>query len=177
MDYMLFSIYYIVPLIVKQYLGESGMWKIFFPATVVGVISINITSKAADRAGNRKVMTSLFMIALFGVALFLMSGIAPVIAGMIFFMAGFMGLKVLLPSTVNMLTQKTYRGVANGILNTCIFIGTFLGGSVTGMLWQYGKTPAIIVLIAASVIGGLISLSLKETKRVYKVEKEQLKEA
>lgn len=165
MDYMLFSIYYIVPLVAKQYVGESGMWKIFLPATLLGIVSINVTSKTADKAGVKKVMTTLFVITLVGVSLFLMDGIAPVMIGMILFMSGFMGLKVLLPSTINILTKKNYRGLANGILNTCIFFGSFLGGSVTGMLWEKGKIPAIIVLICTAIIGGVISLNIKEENK------------
>lgn len=177
MDYMLFSTYYIVPLVAKPYIGESGMWKIFFPATVVGIISIRITSKSADKLGIKKIMVTLFLIALLGVALFLMKGIVPIIAGMIFFMAGFMGLKVLLPSTVNLLTKKTYRGITNGILNTCIFIGTFLGGSVTGLLWKYGKTTAVIILMSAAAAGIIVSLNVKERKSNYRSENQNLKGA
>lgn len=177
MDYMLFSIYYIVPLVGKQYVGESGMWKIFFPATVVGIISIKVTSKFADKKGSKKVMVTLFIIALAGVALFLAEGITAVIAGMILFMAGFMGLKVLLPSTVNMMTKKTYRGVTNGILNTCIFIGTFLGGSVTGLLWKYGRTVAVIILMCSAAIGIIVSLSINESKRISNIQNGNLKEA
>lgn len=177
MDYMLFSTYYIVPLVAKPYIGESGMWKIFLPATVVGIISIKITSKSADKLGIVRIMVSLFSIALLGVTLFLLKGIVPIIIGMIFFMAGFMGLKVLLPSTVNLLTKKTYRGITNGILNTCIFIGTFLGGSVTGLIWEHGKTKAVIVLICAATAGIIMSLNVKERKSNDKSENQKFKEA
>jgi hypothetical protein len=62
---------------------------------------------------------------------------------------------------VTKLSRKSYRGAVTGVFNTFQFIGSFLGGSLTGLLWGKHMSLAVIVLLIVSSAGLLISKNLE----------------
>lgn len=161
-DYILFTVYFIVPLLLQKSMPTGDMWKVFVPSIVIAIIVLKFASSYADRGYFIKINKYSFLIALAGSLCFLIHNVFFIAAGMILCMTGFMCLISLLPSGVNKLTEGNIRGTANGLLNTFIFLGAFMGGLLSGILWKINTLLPVIVLIIICVIGYMLICGIKE---------------
>lgn len=161
-DYILFTVYFIVPLLLQKSMPAGDMWKVFVPSIVIAIIVLKFASSYADRGYFIKINKYSFLIALVGGLCFLIHNIFFTAAGMILCMTGFMCLISLLPSGVNKLTEGNIRGTANGLLNTFIFFGAFMGGLLSGILWKINILLPVLVLIIICVIGYMLICRIKE---------------
>jgi MFS family permease len=76
-----------------------------------------------------------------------------------FFMAGFMSLNTTLPAAVTLLTGNAIRGTVTGVYSTFVNIGSFIGSTLTGVLFGIGKNIPILVeggllIIVIGVLAG-----------------------
>jgi MFS family permease len=84
-----------------------------------------------------------------------------VLLGAVLFMAGYMSLNALMPGTVTKLSEKDTRGAVTGIYNTIQYIGSFAGGSLTGLLWGINKQLPIALIIVVSAFGCILVRNLE----------------
>lgn len=161
-DYILFTVYFIVPLLLQKYMAASDMWKVFLPSIVIAIIVLKFASNYADKGYFIKVNKYSFLVALLGSLCFFVHNVFLTAFGMILSMTAFMCLISLLPSGVNKLTEENIRGSANGLLNTFIFFGAFVGGSLSGLLWNINSLFPALILTALSFIGFLLIAGIKE---------------
>lgn len=157
-NYLLVSQFYIVPLLLETSLGAEGMWKVYVPATLVAIFAMRLAARYADAGYFAAVVIFAFGIIAAGTLAYYLTGPLWVGLGMHLFMTGYMCLVPLLPAAVTKLSGAKYRGTVTGIFNTWQFIGSFVGGSLTGFVW--GINPAYaILLVAVIAAGGIIAVN------------------
>jgi hypothetical protein len=76
-------------------------------------------------------------------------------------MIGFMFLATILPSKVTELSNASIRGAMTGIFNTFQYIGTFIGGLVTGALWGINQKLPLIAFMLLSILGIVLMFRIR----------------
>jgi len=155
-NYILVSEFFIVPQLLVNSLGVDGLWKVFVPATILAIFVMRVGAKYADAGHFTKVATLSFTIISLGGLTYYTSNPYWVGLGMNMFMIGYMCLVTLLPASVTKLSQKSYRGTVTGVFNTFQFIGSFIGGSLTGLLWGFNPIYSVSLLIFISAAGAIV---------------------
>lgn len=155
-NYLLVSQFYIVPLLLEDSLGADGMWKVFVPATLVAMVVMRVAAKSADAGHFGKVAVFSFGIIALGTLAYYRPGPFWVGLGMHLFMTGYMCLVTLLPASVTKLSGKRYRGTVTGVFNTWQFIGSFIGGSLTGFLWGLNPSSSVLVVAVVAFTGAMV---------------------
>lgn len=158
-NYLLVSQFYIVPLLLENSLGAEGMWKVYVPATIVAIFAMQLAAKYADAGRFAVVVIFSFGIIALGTLAYYLTGPFWVGLGMHLFMTGYMCLVTLLPAAVTKLSEARYRGTVTGVFNTWQFVGSFVGGSLTGFLW--GINPAYAILLVTVIAAGGILVTKK----------------
>ena len=150
------SQFYIIPLLLENSLGSNGLWKVFAPATLMAMVVMRIAAKYAD-AGyfNIIAITSFVVIALGGLVYYTSN---PLLIGIgtTCFMMGYMCLVTLLPASISRRSEKDTRGKLTGVFNTVQFIGSFMGGALTGFLWGINPVHSITFLVVIGFVGAFI---------------------
>ncbi len=164
-NYILVSQFFIVPQLLENSLAADGLWKVFVPATILAIFAMRVGAKYADAGHFVKVATLSFAIIFVGDLTYFTSNPYWIGLGMILFMIGYMCLVTLLPASVTKLSQKSYRGKVTGIFNTFQFIGSFIGGSLTGFLWGFNPSYSVSLLIVISAAGAIIVRTSTESTR------------
>jgi len=152
-NYLLVSVFYIVPILLEQSLGVDGLWKVFAPATIISMFVMRIAARYADAGYFRNVaMLAFAAITLGGLGYYTISSYM-VGLGLVLFMIGYMCLVTLLPASVTKLSDTSNRGTVTGVFNTVQFIGSFIGGTLTGFLWGVNPIYSVTVLIVVAIVG------------------------
>jgi MFS family permease len=160
MNFLLVSVFFIVPQLLEPFYGVVGMWKVFIPAAVVGMLVMKQVNRLADK-GKQQLMQSIsFVVVLIGILCFYPNYKVSLSVGLIIFFTGFLCLNSLQQSGINIIADDKHRGTINGISNTIQFIGSFLGGVVSGAVWGINHRCVVILLAIAGLIG-LLVLSYK----------------
>lgn len=154
-NFLLVSQFYIAPLLLESSLGAEGMWKVYVPATLVAICAMRLAAKYADAGYFVAVVLFSFGIIAIGTLAYYLTGPFWVGLGMHLFMTGYMCLVTLLPAAVTKLSGTRYRGTVTGVFNTWQFIGSFVGGSLTGLMWGISPGYAIL-LVAVMAAGGMV---------------------
>ncbi len=162
-NYILVSQFFIVPQLLENSLGADGLWKVFVPATILAIFAMRVGARHADAGHFVKVATLSFAIIFVGALMYFSPNTFWVGLGMIFFMTGYMCLVTLLPASVTKLSQKSYRGKVTGVFNTFQFIGSFIGGALTGLLWGANPSYSIFLLIVIAAAGALLIKTFNES--------------
>jgi MFS family permease len=148
-NYIFTAVCFIVPLMLAESLGARHLWKALIPAAVIGLIVMRVATRRADE-GRVTTVAALCCAAFLPSALCLLTGHPlAVTAGTAAFMAGYLGLTALLPAGVTRVADERARGTATGAYNTALFLGSFVGGTVTGMLWGVAPVAATSAIVVA----------------------------
>lgn len=162
-NYAMVGIFYIIPQLLEKSVGVSSIWKVFLPATLIGIIVMSVSSKLADGGKLSLVAFYSFVnIAIGGMCLFI-TNFYIVLLGTTFFMAGFTSLNAILPGSVTKLSTKDTRGTITGSYNTVQFIGSFVGGLATGVLWGINNYLPTVFIIIVSILGCVLVRNLGST--------------
>lgn len=160
LNYVLMAVCFVVPLLVARTLGVQELWKVFIPATLIGIAAMRVATRLAD-AGYFAVVAPISFAAFALSGLFLLIGHTLAVAiGTALFMSGYLALAALLPAAVTRLAGPQARGSATGAFYTAMFLGAFAGGALTGLLWEIDGSISIYMTIAASAIGVLLIMRL-----------------
>ncbi|QAA32497.1 MFS transporter [Clostridium manihotivorum] len=161
-NYIMAATFLIVPDILQKLIGVSNMWKVFLPAVLIGIISMQGAIALCDRGMFIKVSMASFLVLLIGTKCISYYSLTAVTLGVILILSGFITLTSLIPSTINKLTDKEYRGTANGLYQTFTFLGFCVGPTLTGFLQGKNLNLYIFyVTIALAIVGATISYTLK----------------
>lgn len=170
-SYTMVSIFYIIPQLLEKNVGVASMWKVFLPATLIGIIIMSIFSKRADRGKlSQSALISFISILIGGVCLFF-TNFYSILLGTTIFMVGYMSLNALLPGSVTKLSTKNTRGTVTGVYNTIQFVGSFVGGTLTGLLWGINNHLPTVFIIMISTLGCIIVRKLEFTDNNSSVDK------
>ena len=154
--------FFMIPLIMTNTIADGGfgwekveLWKVYFPAMIVGVLSMAPAAILGEKHGKGK---EIFMVSIISTILgFLAMGFASsawiFIVGVVLFFIGFNMFEPLLQSFVAKFAKVHQKGSALGVANTFGYIGIFIGGILAGWLMQHfnRETLAIVVTLIAIV--------------------------
>lgn len=153
LNYTVVSIFFIVPQFLNQLIKIESSWKVLAPATLIGIIAMHYAVKIAVERYFKLSLISAFTLILFGGIIVYINNIYFIAAGMSVFMVGFMFLATILPSMVTALSNINIRGTMTGIYNSFQYIGTFIGGLVTGSLWGINEKLPLAAFVLLSILG------------------------
>lgn len=155
-NYLLVSEFFIAPQLLEDTLGVSRLWMVFAPATLLGILAMRVGARYADQGYMVPVGVLAFASVALGGLLYFNGSVLMIGLGLTLFMVGYMSLVTLIPATVTKMSAKSYRGRVTGVFNTIQFVGSFLGGSLTGLVWGYDPTYAVILLVVVALTGALL---------------------
>lgn len=159
-NYIMVSVFYIVPIYLEGITGVNGMWKIFMPAVIIAIICMRRSIKLVERGQSPKLIMAAFIVSAIGICFYFNNkSFCFILAGSILFMIGYFVLATVIPSEANDIAENSYRGVANGIINSFQYIGSFIGAIITGAIWGVCKSGALILIIIVAIIGVIIGRS------------------
>jgi hypothetical protein len=60
---------------------------------------------------------------------------------------------------ITKMVDARIRGTTTGIYNTLQFIGSFLGGSLTGLLWSFSPGIALLVPVLLGIAAAIAAIA------------------
>ncbi|MBF0170622.1 MAG: MFS transporter [Nitrospinae bacterium] len=150
--------FFMAPIQIAKHFEMGELWKIYLPLALFGGMAMMFSSKAADRGAARKVITGALLAV--AVAFALMAhfpSIYGLLAGFSLFFAAFSVLEATLPAAVSKLADPTHKGAIIGVFNFSVFMGTFFGGMLAGVLALSHETLFFYLIMGACLIAaGLV---------------------
>ncbi|GLC30513.1 MFS transporter [Clostridium omnivorum] len=153
-NFIMTGVFFIIPQYLDKITGMSGMWKVFMPAVIIAVICMRRVISFVEKGHSLKVIVISYIIIAIGVGCFFnKSSFYFILIGAILFMTGYILLNTVIPSVANDIAEDSYRGTANGIINSFQYVGSFVGSVAAGALWSNHESLVLIVLIVMSLLG------------------------
>ncbi|WP_297630367.1 MFS transporter [uncultured Clostridium sp.] len=144
--------FFIVPQYLDKLIGQDKMWIVFTPAILLSLVIMKKSSRFLN-SGHTKRITLLSGICMLISIIILLDGKSLITVGLgtFFLFTAFNILTTVIPVIANKIAKDNFRGLVNGIVNTSLFIGNFIGASILGILWTNFKSLAFILLIIGSI--------------------------
>lgn len=153
-NFIMVSVFYVVPIYLESITGIDGMWKVFMPAVIIAIILMRKSVKYIEKGFGEKLIRIAFIITALGIVFYFNNkSFYFLLIGSILFMTGYISLATIIPSLANDIAEDSYRGAANGIINSFQYVGSFIGAAVTGILWSLNENAALILIIVIAVMG------------------------
>ncbi len=157
-NYVMSAVFYMIPIYLENITGINGIWKVFMPAVIIAIIYMKKSIIFVERGYGVNLTILSFTISAIGVCLYFNNqSFYFILAGSILFMMGYISLATVIPSLANDFVENSYRGVANGIINSFQYIGSFVGSVITGFIWGISRNVALLS-IALVCICGIVTL-------------------
>lgn len=157
-NYIMVCVFYIVPIFIKKSTGTGRMWEVFIPATIIGIALMQFTSRLADKGKESMILICSFTATILSGAflLFDSSNLILLLISTTLFMCGYLSLNAVLPGSITKLSTDATRGGVTGVYNTVQFIGSFVGGILSGVLWGLNSYLPIVSIIVVSLLGVIV---------------------
>ncbi|MDP4145529.1 MAG: MFS transporter [Bacillota bacterium] len=153
-NFIMTGVFYIIPQYLDKLTGTSGMWKIFMPAVIIAVICMRKAIPFVEKGQSLKIIVISYVVTAIGVSFFFnKTSFYFILIGSILFMSGYIVLSTVIPSVANDIAEDSYRGTANGIINSFQYIGSFAGPVAAGALWTSHESLVLILLIIIALLG------------------------
>ncbi|RZV39649.1 MAG: MFS transporter [Candidatus Acidulodesulfobacterium acidiphilum] len=155
-----------LPLIVKHELGTGYYYKVLIPMVVFSLFAMMKASKKADMGYEVHLLKLSFLLMAVS-SIFMFSdakgyALPVIIIGGILFFTGFSITEPIMPSLVSSSSDKSFVGTSMGVYNTLQFLGSFIGGSIAGLLYESYRSFIPAILIASSLICYLLIMRIKK---------------
>ena len=160
-NFTMIAAFFIVPNLLKLQNLENDMWKVFVPAILVGVFAMRVGAKIADKGKTKSVILIGFILFVLSGFIFLGRSILFLVLGMTLYMTGYMIVNTIIPGVVTTLAPKGHKGAITGVYNTSQCIGSFLGGALTGALWDMGLWYVIGIFVIFSCAAIILTIKMK----------------
>lgn len=165
-NFIMSSVFYIVPIYLEKITGINGMWKIFMPAVIIAIICMRRSVKFIEKGYSSKLIILSFIVTAIGLCFYFNSqSFYFILIGSILFMTGYICLATIIPSVANDIAENSYRGAANGIINSFQYIGSFVGAVITGSLWSNYKQFSLFLIILISIMG-VFTIKTKKSNKI-----------
>jgi sugar phosphate permease len=139
---------------ISKILGPDGMWKIFMPAVIAAILCMRNVIRFVEKGYSSLIIILSFAVTAAGLGFFFQkNSIYFLFIGCILFMIGYIVISTVIPSMANDIAENSYRGTANGIINSFQYIGSFAGPVAAGALWNSSQQLVIILLIIMALLG------------------------
>lgn len=138
----------VVPLLLKGALSMpiSDHWMIYLPVLVGGFMASIPLILIAEKRRQIKFLLALMLLALMlSEVMMAVSNVHPywLVAGLALFFWGFNFTEAVMPSLVAKICPPYLKGTAMGVYTTSQFSGIFVGGSLGGLLHQWGGSNTV----------------------------------
>ncbi len=155
-----------LPLIVKHELGTGYYYKVLIPMVVFSLFAMIKASKKADMGYEVHLLKLSFLLMAVS-SIFMFSdtkgyALPVIIIGGILFFTGFSITEPIMPSLVSSSSDKSFVGTSMGVYNTLQFSGSFIGGSIAGLLYESYRSFIPAILIASSLICYILIMRIKK---------------
>ena len=155
-----------LPLIVKHELGTGYYYKVLIPMVVFSLFAMMKASKKAD-IGYEVHLLKLSFLLMAVSSIFMFSdakgyALPVIIIGGILFFTGFSITEPIMPSLVSSSSDKSFVGTSMGVYNTLQFSGSFIGGSIAGLLYESYRSFIPAILIASSLTCYILIMRIKK---------------
>ena len=153
-NFIMTAVFYIVPQYLDKITGISGMWKVFMPAVIIAVICMRKVIKFVEKGYSAYAIAVSFIVTAVGICFYFnKDSFYFILLGSILFMSGYISLSTVIPSVANDIAEDSYRGTANGVINSFQYIGSFIGPVVAGALWSKHENVVLFLIIALALLG------------------------
>ena len=122
------------------------MWMVFTPSILVSISLLPVFSKIASRGKSRVLINFLYILEGVGFLLISSRTLAGMLAGSVAVMAGAFSISTIVPMLANKGFDNQQRGKSNGVILTLQYLGSFIGASLTGMLWNISPNIAFVFM-------------------------------
>jgi MFS family permease len=146
----------LIPIVLTKHYGWelSELWKVYMPAMVFGFIAMAPAAIIAEKKGKfREIL--IIGIAFFAIS-YLIIGFSPsatvFVVGVVIFFIGFNMHEPIMQSLASKFAKVHQRGLVLGIFNSAGYLGTFLGGLLGGMFFNYDKSTSLTTLVIVITI-------------------------
>ncbi len=155
-----------LPLIVKHELGTGYYYKVLIPMVVFSLFAMMKASKKADMGYEVHLLKLSFLLMAVS-SIFIFSdtkgyALPVIIIGGILFFTGFSITEPIMPSLVSSSSDKSFVGTSMGVYNTLQFSGSFIGGSIAGLLYESYRSFIPAILIVSSLICYILIMRIKK---------------
>ena len=155
-----------LPLIVKHELGTGYYYKVLIPMVVFSLFAMMKASKKADMGFEVHLLKLSFLLMAVS-SIFMFSdtkgyALPVIIIGGILFFTGFSITEPIMPSLVSSSSDKSFVGTSMGVYNTLQFSGSFVGGSIAGLLYESYRSFIPAILIVSSLICYILIMRIKK---------------
>jgi MFS family permease len=159
-SFLMISVFFVVPQMLEKSIGAGSMWKIFIPTTLIGILVMRFASRYADK-GHFAAVAAFSMTAIIIAGLcFMVHNVLLTFLGMLLFMPAYMSMNSMLSASITKLSTKNIRGAVTGVYNTVQFVGSFLGGALSGSLWGLNHILPSFTIILAGITGIILTSKL-----------------
>lgn len=169
MNTFMTAFWFYFPLIVtvEHHLAMSQYYHILLPMVIASGVTMFGFSTGADRGWGRPLAAAAFMILLVSALLLFRPAagglpaerlVSVLLPGMLF-LIGFTGLEPVLPSLVSKAAPEGASGTTLGTFHTLQYLGSATGAPLAGALSHLPSVYIMTVLMAVSLLGGLLMMS------------------
>lgn len=142
--------FFIMPILLTGHMEVVKMWKFYVPMALVGTALQYYFGKRADRIGTRRVAITGFAFEALGMAIPVVSTQLPaLVASLICFYAGYCILSPVLLAAISRHPDSDNKGSIMSVFNASQFIGSALGGIISGFLLK--EPEHLFILLFAFV--------------------------
>ena len=158
---VLMAMFVVIPFSLTHHVGlEPGQfWKVYVPVMMLSAIFMFPMIMFAER---RQQVKPVFLGA---IVILIISQIVltqnhttlyGIAAGLLLFFIGFNVLEAKLPSIVSKVVSPESKGTAMGVYSTSQFLGSFVGGTLGGLLYHQWGISSVYMFVIVSLAGWLL---------------------
>ncbi|MDB6144094.1 MAG: putative transport-related rane protein [Pseudomonas sp.] len=141
-------------LLAEPYSLSQSVVGLFSVVYLSGIYSSAKIGALADKLGRRKVLWSVIVLMLAGIALTMFSPLALVVIGVLMFTFGFFGAHSVASSWIGRRAIKA-KGQASSLYLFCYYAGSSVAGTAGGVFWHYAGWNGIGVFIGVLLLAAL----------------------
>lgn len=177
MQKMLIAIaFFIIPLVLVRFdYPKSELWLVYAWAMIAGFWAMGVAGALGERRGLSKLLL-LVGVGIFALAFALMSlafelgaySVGIFIAGVVVFFVGFNLHEPIMQSVASKFALANERGAALGVFNAFGYGGSFLGGLVSGLAWEFLSMLELTVVLLIIICAWFVLLCFLKSPSDFK---------
>jgi predicted MFS family arabinose efflux permease len=149
------ALFMLIPLLFVERFSwdRADLWQVYLPAMVIGLLSMPLAIIFGEKRNKPKYLFLLSSTLFIAVSLiFVYSENEKLfLGGVVLFFFAFNVIEPLIQSVVSKLSPIHQKGVALGYTNSSAYFGTFLGGLLSGLLYENLPILGAIILVLATI--------------------------
>lgn len=178
MQKMLISVaFFLIPLVFVERFANAkdDLWLLYLGAMIVGFLAMGVAGALGEKRGLSKLLL-LVGVGIFALAFALMSlafelgaySVGIFIAGVVVFFVGFNLHEPIMQSVASKFALANERGAALGVFNAFGYGGSFLGGLVSGLAWEFLSMLELTVVLLIIICAWFVLLCFLKSPSDFK---------